>query len=78
MYSLPLMEHTLAACASQILTYAPPEEAAPYLEQYKIWLDRTHKGTEKEFSERVILAEQFMTQVDGLLVDWARNEGLPL
>lgn len=76
--SLALMEHTLAACANQIITHAPPEDAVPYLENYALWLSRTRKGTEQAFSDRVTLAGEFLEQVDSLLVDWARNEGLPL
>lgn len=77
-HSLALMEHTLATCASQILTHAPPEEAAPYLEQYTAWLVRTRKGSEQAFAERVTQAGEFLEEVDTVLVDWARNEGLLL
>ena len=76
--SCHLMEHTLAVCASQILTHAPVEEAAPYIESYKTWLHRVGKGTEEAVAERVTLAGEFLEVVDSLLVDWARKEGLSL
>lgn len=76
--SCPLMEHTLTVCASQILTHAPAEQAAPYIENYKTWLYLMGKGTEEAFAERVTLAGEFLELVDSLLVDWARKEGLPL
>lgn len=76
--SLLLLEHTLAACANQILTHAPPEAAAPYLESYAAWLTRTKKGSAEEFAERVTLAGELLGRVDELLNSWARDEGVPL
>jgi hypothetical protein len=78
LHTLALMEHTLGACVNQIIIHAPPKEAAPYLEQYTAWLAYTGKGTEEAFTERVTMAGEFLDQVDGVLADWVRKEGLPL
>ena len=71
-----LLEQTMARCMAEIDLYAPPDEAEIFREIYMAVLARTHKAEPANFSERVKLAGEFLQQIDGLLIDWARRENV--